>query len=309
MAFDGLKRELFDTYSEEKWTSNVHNLARMRGKDALVQLADALLANVGPHYDDLQRGHSDEIPSILNQKKVDSQWVYWTRNAEEKKALSVLFEKLKLDGSALMSTPTHDKHALVGLRVDHDDLRVGFRVASSAQIDCRNLGAKLAKGQYVEPFIALVHDLPHDFVVGFDESVVDAAHFGGDDAATLAPLLSDRAGHFEIRRSWTVDEAVEAGASILSPLAAALEALDPIFRFCAWSRENDHTDVGKQLREVEAKKQAKALAFEPGQQVRIIGGMFKGKTGRVEDIDAKAKVKVRVGTMSVMVSGRELTGM
>lgn len=309
MAFDGLKRTLFETYTEDKWTSNVHNLARMRGKDAVVQLAEALLANVGAHYDDLQRGHSDEIPSILNQKKVDAQWVYWTRNAEEKKALSVLFEKLKLDGAALMTTPTHDKHALVGLRVDQDGLRVTFRVAASAQIDCRNLGAKLAKPQYVEPFLELLRDLPHDFVVGFGESVVDATQFRTDDVATLAPLLTDRAGHFEIRRSWTVAEAVDAGASILSPLAAALEALDPIFRFCAWSRDNDHTEVGKQLQAVEAQKQAKALAFEPGQQVRIIGGMFKGKTGRVEDIDAKAKVKVRVGTMSVMVSGRELTAM
>ncbi|MEL6546968.1 MAG: hypothetical protein AAFQ82_20240, partial [Myxococcota bacterium] len=165
MAFDGLKRDLFETYSEDKWTSNVHNLARMRGKDAMVQLADAVSATVGARYADLQRGHSDEIPNILNQKKVDSQWVYWTRNADEKKALSVLFEKLKLDGSMLMSTPTHDKHALVGLRVNADELRVCFRIAASAQIDCRNLAAKLTKENYITPFIELLSELPEGFVL------------------------------------------------------------------------------------------------------------------------------------------------
>ncbi|MEL6545938.1 MAG: hypothetical protein AAFQ82_15010, partial [Myxococcota bacterium] len=166
--------------------------------------------------------------------------------------------------------------------------------------------AMLTKENYITPFIELLGELPEGFVLGVDDAVVDAAGFGTDDIETLSPLLADGAGAFSIRRTWSVDAAQDAGAELVTPLAAALEALEPLYRFCAWNRENDHTEVGKQLQAVEAQKQAKALAFEPGQNVRIVGGMFKGKVGRVEDIDAKAKVKVRVGTMSVMVSGREL---
>lgn len=307
MAFEGVNSELFAAYTPEKWSSNAHNLGRIRGKDTLTRLADALVPTVGAHFDDLQRGASDEFPTILNQKKVDTQWIYWTRSPDEKKTLSSLYEKLQLDSSALMSTATHDKHALVGLAVDQNELWVTFRIAPAAQVDCRNLGAKLRKDNYRAPFLELLGELPQGFHVGMDGARVSAAEF--EDVEGLSTALNNRAGVFAIRRAWSADEATALGAKIITPLAASLEALDPLYRFCAWSRENDHTEVGKMLQQVEVQKQAKALAFAPGEQVRVIGGMFKGKRGLVESIDAKAKVKVRVGTMSVMISGRDLTSL
>ncbi len=306
MAFEGFTPELFETYAPEKWSSNAHNLPRMRAKDALIQLADQLVQTLGVRYTNLQRGASDEIPNILNQKKVDAQWVYWMRNPEEKKALSVLFEKLRLDGSLLMTTATQDKHAMVGLMLDQESVRVTLRIAGEAQVDRKNLAAKLGKEQYAAPFLELLKELPEGFEIGV-HTYTPAEAFFPDSISELSAALAERGGAFAIRRVWPRADALAAGASIVPPLAAGLEALEPLYRFCDWSRENDHTEVGARLQKVEAEKQAKALAFEPGQQVRIVGGMFAGKTGRVEDIDAKAKVKVRVGTMSVMVSGRELT--
>ncbi|MFC1611301.1 transcription termination/antitermination protein NusG, partial [Myxococcota bacterium] len=70
---------------------------------------------------------------------------------------------------------------------------------------------------------------------------------------------------------------------------------------------NDHIDMGRQLQEEKAQKRRQALGYNPGDKVRIISGVFAGKTGVVQNIDTKAQVKVQVGKMSLVVSGSDLT--
>ena len=67
-VFNGLQSEHFQTYAPEKWSSMVHNLARMKTKDVVVSLADAIGGRPGQTFDGLVRGASDEIPNITNQK-------------------------------------------------------------------------------------------------------------------------------------------------------------------------------------------------------------------------------------------------
>ena len=45
-AFKGFTRDAFAAYTPEKWASNVHNLARMRVKDALLALCDKAQADL-----------------------------------------------------------------------------------------------------------------------------------------------------------------------------------------------------------------------------------------------------------------------
>ena len=40
-AFEGLNQDNFDAYTEEKWSSMVHNLTRMKAKETLTKLIDA----------------------------------------------------------------------------------------------------------------------------------------------------------------------------------------------------------------------------------------------------------------------------
>ena len=74
-AFAGLTQEHFNTYSQEKWSSMVHNLARMKTKDVVIGLCSHAETGLEAELEGLQRSTSDEIPNITNQKKVDSQWV------------------------------------------------------------------------------------------------------------------------------------------------------------------------------------------------------------------------------------------
>jgi transcription antitermination factor NusG len=80
-----------------------------------------------------------------------------------------------------------------------------------------------------------------------------------------------------------------------------------VYRFCAWTRDNDLIDAGKQIQEEKAQKRRQATAFNPGDRVRFVSGLFTGKLGVVQETDTKAQVKVRVGKMSVVVAGSELT--
>ena len=101
-------------------------------------------------------------------------------------------------------------------------------------------------------------------------------------------------------------EAIELGVDLADHVARWLGAcfrstvsgLDP---------SNDHIDVSRQLAEDKAQKRRQATGFDPGDHVRIISGLFAGKTGVVQDIDAKAQVRIRVGKMAVVVAGTDLT--
>jgi transcription antitermination factor NusG len=53
-------------------------------------------------------------------------------------------------------------------------------------------------------------------------------------------------------------------------------------------------------------KRKNTTQFQPGDKVRIITGLFRGKTGVVQETDTKAQVKVNVGPMSVVVAGGDL---
>ena len=71
MAFDGLSTEAFAAYSPDKWSSNVHNLARMQAKDNLLALCDHATHNLDAELTGLARAASDHMPNITNHKKVE----------------------------------------------------------------------------------------------------------------------------------------------------------------------------------------------------------------------------------------------
>ena len=60
-VFEGLTQVHFDAYTEEKWSSMVHNLTRMKAKDTLSKLVKALVDGHRHHgRDDYSQGaHSD----------------------------------------------------------------------------------------------------------------------------------------------------------------------------------------------------------------------------------------------------------
>jgi transcription antitermination factor NusG len=173
-------------------------------------------------------------------------------------------------------------------------------------VDRKNLGLKLSKAWERETFVEMLAELPDGASMGIEGETVTAAELSQDQIATLAEKLGKDDPPWLVGHSISREEAIDLGQDLPDLVARWLGVMLPVYRFAAWSRDNDFTDVSKQIQEEKAQKRRQATSYRQGDKVRIVGGIWKGKQGVVENVDTKAKVKVRVGKMSVVVSGHDL---
>jgi transcription antitermination factor NusG len=305
--FSGLTAETFATYSPEKWSSNVHNLARMRVKDALVGCCERVQQACAAELAGLDRAASDEMPNLSNQKKVDAQWVFWFRDAAARTALASFLEHIKLDQSALLNIAPQDKHASVAVVLHEKELWVGVYMGPGATVDRRNTVAKLHKGWERERMLDVLRALPAGATVGLgteSQTVTDANLQHLEDQAAA---LDASDGPWGLGYSIPTAEATAAGEKLVERVAEHVRALVPVYRFLAWTKDNDQIEAQKQLQEEKKEKRRQAASFGAGDRVRIMAGLFMGKVGVVLETDTKAQVKVRVGKMSVVVPAADLT--
>jgi hypothetical protein len=306
-VFNGLQSEHFETYAPEKWSSMVHNLARMKTKDVVVSLADAIGGRPGQTFDGLVRGASDEIPNITNQKKVDSQWVYWYRNKESREALSSLLGKTVLDQASIFTTAAHEKHIILTVVLRSDKLIAGLRIAKSAEVDRNNLVAKLSKRDHADAFLELLADAPAELVVGPESELVSCRELSSPESLeTMLETLREGQEAFFLGLTLDAAAAIDAGDSLLDTLASVIDAAARVYRMVSWSRENDFIGATHEIKREKQEKLKRAANFKPGDKVRITKGLLSGKIGIVESVDAKAVAKISIGTMSLKVSGQDL---
>lgn len=305
--FVGFTKDMFSVYAPDKASSNVHNLPRMRNKDTMVALCDAATAELNPLLEGLSRAASDEVPNILNQKKVDAQWIYWYRDAAARASLASFLEKTPLDQAAIFNIAPQDKHVTLAVILRETELWIGLHLAVGAVVDRRNLATKLAQSWERERALELFQALPEGTHVGLEGNLHDAHALTLESLAALGEQLTTSDKAFHVGHAITTDAAVEKGTELVAHVHHWLKATAPVYRFCAWTRDNDLIEAGKQIQEEKAQKRRQATAFHPGDRVRFIAGLFTGKLGVVQETDTKAQVKVRVGKMSVVVAGTDLT--
>lgn len=306
-VFAGFSFDSFDTYAPEKCSSNMHNLARMQVKDAILKLSDAAVdPDLQTQLTDLVRGNSDEIPNVRNGRKVTSQWVYWFRNPTACKSLASFLDKTILDQNQIFHIQAHEKHALLGVMMDHTHLRIGLWMAPQAIVDRQNTVMKLDRDWEREALLNHIQALPSGGQWGLEGGFEPLE--GLDDAQLVAGLTrlsaSNDAGWF-IGCAQPRGDAVALGDDLVPLVRSWLQAVAPIYRQLAWAQDNDHIAAGKQI-EVEKAKKRRSSDMATGDKVRITSGLFAGKTGVVADASSNNQVKVQVGKMAVMVSGKDL---
>jgi len=304
--FDGLNEETFAAYTQEKWASNVHNLARMQVKSELELLAGLVAEDIGGDLSVLERSASDEIPNITNQKKVDAQWLYWFRNAQERQELKSLLKENTLSSPSFFNIAAQDKHAIIAFVLRHDGLWMGLRLASAAMVDRKNLSAKLDKTWEREGFLTLLKNVSDHFEVGFGNEVVALSDMDAEHIEAMVGQLLASKESWHIGQRLSKDDVIAMGESLLNPLAEVFKQLIPFYKYCSWSKENDFIGAQKHIQEEKAEKRRQAGSYAVGNKVRITSGLFSGKQGLVESIDTKSNVRVKVGNMSVVVPSSEL---
>ena len=90
----------------------------------------------------------------------------------------------------------------------------------------------------------------------------------------------------------------------LGEVEAALEALLPLYWAIAWSAGNDYVSMKEALQKEKA--QVKQRGLQKNDKVRIVHGVLTGKSGVVQDIDARGAVRLLVGKLAVKLDAGDL---
>ena len=306
--FDGFLPSDFSSYEPEKWSSNLHNLPRMQVKQKLSALASMLKTDVEGLNLDLEHETSAERPSIWNQKQVRAQWLFYSRNEKAKKDLLSIIDRNRSIAENIDDPAHHHRHAVLGVRIDADGAAVLFGVHRSAWLDRQNLERKWADEYERQKLASLLRELSDDeFVLRADDETRPLPDL---DEAALNDLLADTSSierWFVIERRFGPEDARVASAGFADVVIAVLARLAPLYRFLAWSRENDFAKVAQQVtEEKKAKRRSKSAPFEEGDNVQVVGGLFSGQKGSVMGYDRAGKIKVKVGNLTLPISAGAL---
>jgi hypothetical protein len=314
MSFAGFTHADFEAYAQKKWKSNVFTRERQEVKQKLLALGRELHAGLtGVDGSPLAAEASVEYPALWNHKQVEAQHLYFSRNEGARKELDRIIDR-QTSLAALIDDPTPQrKHVFLAVTVANEALELSVKLHPDARVDRQNLERKTEDHFEAEKLVRLTRDLGTDWRVGITPELGAAGDF---DEGQLKQLLGKLAQPAPMAlpgapqrllyfgRTLPREGVVAAGAGILDEARASLGRVLSIYRFIAWSRDNDFVSMKETLqKEKQAKRQKGVSKNDP---VRIVRGMFAGKSGVVQEIDAKGQLKVLVGKMAVKVDAADV---
>lgn len=305
--FSGFTSEDFDAYQQKKWRSNAYTLARREAKDKLIALARSVQAELSDELFDLELGASSESPSVENNRQVKAQWAFFTRPAEDRASLKPLLTQTDLhSGAALFDIAVQHQHACLYLRLDEDGLGIGFEVADKASVDRDNIRTKLKESWVAETLLPMVHALSDDTRIGPADDLRTPSEVTAEALTAWSEALSATSASFHIETALPrTDETVRSDESIIFAVEA-LRPLEHLYRFLAWSRDNDYSGLKAAVQKEKEAQRDRVQSFQPGAQVAILSGLFAGRTGYFSELEGKGKAKVMVGPVSISVDLKDL---
>ena len=309
--FAGFTDSDFEAYAPKKWKSNVFNRERLEVKQKLLalgkELTPALVATDGSA---LLCEASVEHPALWNHKQVEAQHLFFARNQASRKELDRIIDRARSMATMLEDPTPQRNHLFLCITLSHERIELALRLHPDARVDRQNLERKLAEVWERSVFLDLVRGLPDGYRV---EVTGGAATTAGqlDDvglrdllAALARPEAPGQTHWLTIGRSVPRAEVKAAGAGLVASARSDLSALLPIYQFIAWTRENDFVSMREVLKAEKQTQRQKGLAKHD--RVRIVRGLFAGRAGIIQELDARGAMKVLVGTLAVKVAADEV---
>ena len=289
--FPGFTDRDFDAYAPNKWKSNVFNRERLEVKQKLVdlgkELAGALVAADGSP---LACEASVEHPALWNHKQVEAQHVFFSRNEGARKELDAIIDRSR-PMSTMLDDPTPQRnHLFLAVTIDQAHVELSLKLHPDARVDRQNLERKLGDTWEREKFLELLGALPADYRIGVTGGTFRSAREvkDGDLKDILAdfakPEAPGKTHWLVIGRPLPRADATATGQAMVELARAELGRLLPLYHYVAWSRDNDFVSMREQLKQEKQARRQKGLA--KNDKVRIVRGMFSGKSGVVQEIDA-----------------------
>jgi transcription antitermination factor NusG len=307
--FPGFTPSDFDAYQPNKWKSNVFNRERLEVKQKLLALAKELQAPlVGVDGAPLAVDASVEHPALWNHKQVDAQHLFFSRNEGARKELDRIIDRGKSVASMIEDPTPLRNHVFLAVTLRQEALELAVKLHPDAKVDRQNLERKCEDHFEREKLLHLLHRLDAEFKVGIVPELVPVRSVDDEKlrsviAQLAAPQPLGLPGTpprlLWIGRTVPREEAVATGPVIVEAARSALGELLEVYRFIAWSRDNDFVSMREALQKEKQAQRKKGVA--KNDLVRIIRGMFAGKQGVVQEIDAKGALKVLVGKVAVKV--------
>lgn len=315
--FPGFTTADFDAYQQKKWKSNAFNRERLEAKQKLVALGrDLQGALLAPDGSPLAVEASVEHPALWNHKQVEAQHLYFSRNEGARKELDAIIDRGKSMASMIDDPTPLRNHLLLAVTLGEQSIELALKLHPDARVDRENLERKCEDHFEAEKLLHLVRGLDPAFRAGvtpdtvpvgeLDESKLREIVAAFAKPAPPAPLSLGGAPAklFYIGRTIARAEAPAAGAALGDTARTALASLMAIYRFIAWSRDNDFLSMREALQKEKQQKRQKGLA--KNDTVRIVRGMFAGKAGVVQEVDAKGGLRVLVGKVAVKLGADDV---
>jgi hypothetical protein len=304
--FPGFTAQDFDAYAPKKWKSNVFNRERLEVKQKLLSLGRELGGElVGPDGSPLSCEASVEHPALWNHKQVEAQHLFFSRNEGARKELDAIIDRQKSLASLIDDPTPQRNHVFLAVTLAHESLEVAVKLHPDARVDRQNLERKCEDHFEREKLQRLLHGLPAGFRVGLTPELAPAVELDDQQLSLLIaglahpPPAPPSVRLLYVGRALARADVVAAGSAVAAEARAALQLLLPLYRFIAWSRDNDFVSMREALQKEKQAKRQKGLVKHDA--VRIVRGMFAGKSGVVQEIDAKGGLKVLVGKVAVKV--------
>ncbi len=240
----------FDAYLPNKWNSNMYTLERRRVKTKLEALGNQLVEELENAGLSLIMHSSDEFPSFWNKKRVDSQWLFFSRGEAAREELSALIDKERTLKDTLEDPTPLYRHLFLGVSVNETHLEIGLRLHHDAWVDRRNFLGLFAGEEPRGKLAGTIAELPEHYQLSTNDENLQSLE--GFDMARLEALVNA----FDTEKAWLFigarlprDQVLVLGGDISDTAREVFQCLIPVYRFIAWSPSNDAIAMDEVLRE------------------------------------------------------------
>lgn len=243
-TFEGFSPEDFDAYSPEKWNSNMFTLPRRKVKGKLEFMGKELEEELKQAELSLVAHLSDEFPSLWNRKRVDSQWLFYSRDEDARREFTDIVDKERTLAETLADPTPRFRQVFLGVAVRHETLDVGLWIHHDAWVDRKNFLNLLADPADRERFIQVLAELPEHYEIGLlDRDATSPAEVSDSAVSDLAGRFDAQGGWFFVGARMPRDQVSVLEAEVVAAAREAFRCLVSVYKYIAWSPENDRISL------------------------------------------------------------------
>ena len=144
----------------------------------------------------------------------------------------------------------------LSLCVTHSAVELALHLHTNAHLDRKNLRQRLESSTEQAEFLSLLSALPSALKVRIgDQEAVAASEFTAEQLSAWSQAL-ESVCDLDIKTEFLRDDALVNGEEFVSVASSLLQALLPVYRYIAWTAENDHVEGEGHLNEREQRNKA-----------------------------------------------------